>query len=243
MPAALPRCTAKLNFWINLNAWQWPPVGSFNLRPIPRTSMLFFSVAVSACCFNCHCFKLIKATQGSIFISIECLSGIYSWDSCTALSFTCIGAKLQYQQRGVPCLYTNIVMSSGFLTSCFLPSSLERPGDSSRHVTPDVWRAHSTTSFKSTCLLSLPALSLHTRLWRPSVLTLAPHLQTSGSHTGAPILRALVFRHLKIRSLNEFFSYKCCFFSNRCTVKQIRVTCRILDCVFSSGEISVWHLG
>ena len=107
----------------------------------------------------------------------------------TAFSFTCVDAKvftqLQSQHRNFPCLYANIVMPFGFLLS-----SLERPGGFSGHGAPDVWRALLTSSFNnSACLASLPALSLHARLWRSSVLTLATHLQTCGSHTGAPILR------------------------------------------------------
>ena len=45
----------------------------------------------------------------------------------------------------------------------FLPSSLETPGGSSSHGTLDVCKALFTTSFKSACLVSLPALNLHDR--------------------------------------------------------------------------------
>ena len=76
------------------------------------------------------------------------------------------------------------------MPSGFLPPSFEGPGGSSRHGTPDVWRAFLTTSFNSASLTSLPALSLHVRLWRQSVLALPPHLQACDSLTGAPILKA-----------------------------------------------------
>ena len=49
-----------------------------------------------------------------------------------------------------------------------------------------IWLHHSI----KTRLSSLPALNLHAKLWRPSALSLAPHLHSCGLHKGATILRS-----------------------------------------------------
>ena len=120
---------------------------------------------------------------------LVCLTMLDAFAARTALSFTCVDAKVstqvQSQQRSFPCLYAKIVTPFGFL-----PLYLEKPGGSNGHKTWDGCRDLLTTSFNSACPASQSALNLHAKLWRPRVLTLSPHLQTCGLHTGAPILRA-----------------------------------------------------